>query len=80
MEVILSDPEGAIFLKDLKSILLAGESFSIDLVEKIRCISEATILNIYGPTETTICATVKDLSTSKKLRLANLTRIIIPIY
>ena len=34
MEVILSDPEWAIFLKDLKSILLAGESFSIDLVEK----------------------------------------------
>ena len=34
MEVILSDPEGANFLKDLKSILLAGEAFSIDLVEK----------------------------------------------
>ena len=33
MEVILSDPEGK-FLKDLKSILLAGEAFSIDLVEK----------------------------------------------
>ncbi len=69
MEVILSDPEGANFLKDLKSILLAGEAFSIDLVEKIRCISEATILNIYGPTETTICATVKDLSTSKEVTI-----------
>lgn len=34
MEVILSDPEGANFLNDLKSILLAGEAFSIDLVEK----------------------------------------------
>ncbi len=71
MEVILSDPEGANFLKDLKSILLAGEAFSIDLVEKIRCISEATILNIYGPTETTICATVKDLSTAKEVTIGN---------
>ncbi|MED3063933.1 AMP-binding protein, partial [Bacillus thuringiensis] len=50
-------------------MLLAGEAFSIDLVEKIRCISEATILNIYGPTETTICATVKDLSTSKEVTI-----------
>lgn len=71
MEVILSDPEGANFLKDLKSILLAGEAFSIDLVEKIRCISEATILNIYGPTETTICATVKDLSSAKEVTIGS---------
>ncbi|PEE40234.1 non-ribosomal peptide synthetase [Bacillus pseudomycoides] len=69
MEVILSDPEGADFLKDLKSILLAGEAFSIDLVEKIRSISEAEILNIYGPTETTICAAVKDLSTAKEVTI-----------
>ncbi|MFZ3197800.1 MAG: amino acid adenylation domain-containing protein, partial [Bacillus mycoides] len=71
MEVILSDPEGANFLNDLKSILLAGEAFSIDLVEKIRCISEATILNIYGPTETTICATVKDLSSAKEVTIGS---------
>ncbi|PGV54250.1 non-ribosomal peptide synthetase [Bacillus cereus] len=71
MEVILSDPEGANFLKDLKSILLAGEAFSIDLVGKIRCISEATILNIYGPTETTICAAVKDLSSAKEVTIGN---------
>ncbi|WP_418922082.1 condensation domain-containing protein, partial [Bacillus thuringiensis] len=50
-------------------MLLAGEAFSIDLVEKIRCISEATILNIYGPTETTFCSTLKDLSTSKEVTI-----------
>ncbi len=62
MELVLSDPEEAMFLKELKTILLAGEPFSIDLVERIRSISDARILNIYGPTETTICAAVKDLS------------------
>ncbi|MEN1938909.1 amino acid adenylation domain-containing protein [Paenibacillus sp. 102] len=71
MEVILSDSEGANFLEDLKTILLAGEAFSIDLVEKIRSISDARILNIYGPTETTICAAVKDLSTAKEVTIGH---------
>ncbi|WP_258728522.1 amino acid adenylation domain-containing protein [Bacillus atrophaeus] len=69
MELILSDPEGAEFLRDLKAILLAGEAFSIDLIEKIRSISEAQILNIYGPTETTLCAALKDLSTAKEVTI-----------
>lgn len=69
MELILSDPKGAEFLRDLKAILLAGEAFSIDLIEKIRSISEAQILNIYGPTETTLCAAAKDLSTAKEVTI-----------
>lgn len=69
MELIVSDPEGVEFLRELKSILLAGEPFSIDLIEKIRSISGARILNIYGPTEATICAAVKDLSTADKVTI-----------
>lgn len=69
MELILSDSESADFLRELKTILLAGEPFSIDLIDKIRDISEAKILNIYGPTETTICSTVKDLSLATKVTI-----------
>jgi len=49
-------------LKNLKYLLVGGEAFPEYLLEKSRAITRATIYNLYGPTETTIWSTVKDLT------------------
>ncbi|MGN0613443.1 MAG: amino acid adenylation domain-containing protein, partial [Porcipelethomonas sp.] len=51
------------FLKHIKSFVLGGEVFSEELYSKITSQNaDCNIFNIYGPTETTICATVDDVS------------------
>ena len=41
-------------MSGLKTILTAGESFTPELLEKIRTFTNAKIYNGYGPTETTV--------------------------
>lgn len=49
-------------LKQLKCILSGGENFPIQLLELIRKKSDSKIFNMYGPTETTIWSTSKELT------------------
>lgn len=46
------------FIKRIKSYVIGGEVFPRELAETIKMFNpEASIFNIYGPTETTICVT-----------------------
>ena len=46
------------FLKRIKSYVIGGEVFPRELAETIKVFNpEASVFNIYGPTETTICVT-----------------------
>ncbi len=51
-------------LKNLKYVLIGGEKFSDSLFKKLRSVisNNTKILNMYGPTETTIWSSYKDLT------------------
>ncbi|WP_255255212.1 non-ribosomal peptide synthetase [Bacillus pseudomycoides] len=55
-------------LLKFKKLYLAGETLSLDLVEKMKSLGKEKIkdiYNLYGPTENTVCATSYNLGTLK---------------
>jgi acyl-CoA synthetase (AMP-forming)/AMP-acid ligase II/acyl carrier protein len=49
-------------LNAVKRILVGGEQFPLQLLRDLQNFTQATIYNMYGPTETTIWSTVSDLT------------------
>lgn len=56
-------------LKILKHIMGGGEHYPISLMEFLQENTNAKLYNLYGPTETTIWSTVKELTNSKKINI-----------
>ncbi|KAA6459459.1 amino acid adenylation domain-containing protein [Bacillus cereus] len=54
LKILLSDPESEGFLRNLKTLLVGGEMLSRSLIKELKSVTEARIINMYGPTETTI--------------------------
>jgi natural product biosynthesis luciferase-like monooxygenase protein len=54
MRMLLLDPEAPAALHSLRVLLVGGEAFPAALAAEIRAHTEAEIVNVYGPTETTI--------------------------
>ncbi len=50
------------WLKSIRTILVGGENFPINLLEKLRRVTTARIYNLYGPTESTIWVAVAELT------------------
>ncbi|MGB7604732.1 MAG: amino acid adenylation domain-containing protein, partial [Lutisporaceae bacterium] len=59
---LLADISNTKMFNSLKEILIGGESLTESLVQNLRNKTKAKIYNVYGPTETTIWSTVKNLS------------------
>lgn len=57
LEALLEDDSSTLFLKSLKNIIVGGEKFSVELLNKLRACTNSEIYNMYGPTETTIWST-----------------------
>lgn len=57
MRILLEDPELPHALPRLQQLLLGGESCSISLAEDLQQLLTGDLLNMYGPTETTIWST-----------------------
>lgn len=53
--------------KNFKSIVIGGEKFSPILLEKLRKLTSAQILNGYGSTETTIATNAKDMTNTNEI-------------
>ncbi len=49
-------------LAGVKELIVGGEAFPVHLFEQVRERFRGKIYNVYGPTETTIWSTIKDLS------------------
>ena len=68
-------------LKNFKFIGSGGEKYPEKLLEKLKSITKARIINTYGPTETTISANMKDLTHSDTISvgrpLLNVTEFIV---
>jgi len=59
---LLTDISDTKVFDNLKEILIGGEALPQSLLEKLRSKTKAKIYNVYGPTETTIWSTVKELN------------------
>ena len=53
------------FIKNMKKILIGGEAVPDSFVNYLRKLTSASIYDVYGPSETTIWSTVKDITCSK---------------
>ncbi len=60
--VLLSDPESRESLRGLKKLMLGGEALPADLAAALAALVTGKIVNMYGPTETTIWSTTAEVS------------------
>lgn len=61
MKLFIENQDNCDYLKDLSVIILGGEVFPNDLYETLRKYTKASIFNIYGPSETTVWITLKEI-------------------
>lgn len=66
---LISDESNLDYVKNMKVILLGGEPFPLNLLNKLKKLTDARIFNMYGPTETTVWSTVKELTDSKNITI-----------
>lgn len=70
MSNVIDIPEFADVIRNFKSIMLGAEAFPAGFFDRIKEISnDVTILNGYGPTETTISSSAKILSNGKNFTI-----------
>jgi amino acid adenylation domain-containing protein/thioester reductase-like protein len=50
------------YIKNMKKILLGGESLPNEYILKLKELTDSEIINVYGPTETTIWSTIKNIT------------------
>jgi amino acid adenylation domain-containing protein len=62
MQLLLNHDKELSCLKNVKEIMIGGESFPLNLLRELKGKTTAKIYNMYGPTETTIWSTVSDLT------------------
>jgi iturin family lipopeptide synthetase A len=62
LQLLLSDECYRSCLENLTEIMIGGEALPESLLNGVRKLTRAKIYNMYGPTETTIWSTVKDLT------------------
>lgn len=60
--ILVSDPQVAAAMAGLTCVMVGGEALPPSLLAEIKAATRARVLNMYGPTETTIWSTVADLS------------------
>ena len=62
MQTFLLNLENLDCIKNATHILIGGEPFSKSLLKSLKQLSTAKIYNMYGPTETAVWSTLKDLT------------------
>lgn len=62
MRLLLSSINSKIDLKKLRLLMIGGEAFPLDLLSDLKGYKNLRIYNMYGPTETAIWSTVKELT------------------
>ena len=69
MSFFLNSNDSLEFLGNLKCIMLGGESLPEKIVDDLQDRCTASIFNMYGPTETTIWSTIKEIKTSNDISI-----------
>ncbi|MCL6591115.1 MAG: amino acid adenylation domain-containing protein [Firmicutes bacterium] len=69
LQLLLSDERYQSCLENVTEIMIGGEALPENLLHRVRKLTRAKIYNMYGPTETTIWSTVKDLTAADKVTI-----------
>lgn len=69
MQMIISNSNDLLWLKNLKEIMIGAEAFPQRLLDVLKANTSAKIYNMYGPTETTIWSTIADLTEESKITI-----------
>jgi len=69
LQLFIQGPEQGKILKRLKYLLVGGEVLPEALLVKLKQLTDGSIYNVYGPTETTIWSTIKEVSGRNKLNI-----------
>lgn len=67
--VIFEDINNIKFFENITDILVGGESINEKVLQNMKENTKAKIFNVYGPTETTIWSTVKELTKEKEITI-----------
>ena len=67
--VIFEDINNLEFLQHITDILVGGEAVNDKILASMKKYSKARIFNVYGPTETTIWSTIKELTNEEKITI-----------
>ena len=65
--VVFEDTNDLQFLDSITEILVGGEALNEKVLFNMKKYSKARIFNVYGPTETTIWSTIKELTNEEKI-------------
>ncbi|MDO4283630.1 MAG: amino acid adenylation domain-containing protein [Clostridia bacterium] len=55
------------YIHHMKKILLGGEKVPKEFIDRLKSLTDATIYDVYGPTETTIWSTIQDVTNCTKI-------------
>ena len=69
LQAMLAKENSFDFIKKLKYILIGGEPFPPALLKQLQESSKARIYNMYGPTETAVWSSLKDLTNADKIHI-----------
>ncbi len=62
MRLYIADPTDVQYLQGIQAIILGGEALPADLYDELRKLTPAKIFNNYGPAETTVWSTIKEMT------------------
>lgn len=62
LKLLLSGDQSTSLLKGVKSMMIGGEAFPIELLKELQEVYKGQIYNMYGPTETTVWSSIQDLT------------------
>lgn len=69
MQMLLDSKEGRRGLDKLRIIMIGGDMLHASLLKEVQSIKTAKIFNMYGPTETTIWSSVKELTKETQISI-----------
>lgn len=69
MQLLLMDEQNRACLGRLTEIMIGGEALPMNILAEIRKYTSAKIYNMYGPTETTIWSTIKDVTDEDQISI-----------
>ncbi len=69
LQLWLEDTRSTEVLEKLQVIFVGGESFPLSLLKRLQAVTQARIFNMYGPTESTVWSTMKELTSSEKVTI-----------
>ena len=69
MKSLIADKKQTEYLRNLKTVILGGETLNASLVEELKAFTDAEIFNIYGPTETTVWVTNTKVNSAEDITI-----------